>query len=180
MFGWLFGDQYGFVLFLEQELDWIVELVDVLCKIVWVLIIFSDCEIFLICFVGIVFFEGGKQGVEDMFINVEIVFNYVKWLGGDWQEVFCLILCLFGKNIVDLELDLWDVIKKEIFGVFFQLIIWLEDQIVVGFEVLVCWNYFKCGNVLLVEFILMVEQLGLINEFGMYMFDKGVMQLVFW
>ncbi|POF34728.1 PAS domain S-box-containing protein/diguanylate cyclase (GGDEF)-like protein [Roseibium marinum] len=178
--GRLSGDQYGLVLLSEQEPDRIVALADSLRKAVRAPITFGDREIFLTCSVGISFFEGGKQGVEDMLTNAEIALNHAKRLGGDRQEVFRPILRPLDKNIVDLEGDLREAIKKETLGVFFQPIIRLEDQSVAGFEVLARWNHPKRGKISPSEFIPVAEQSGLINELGMYMLDKGAQQLAFW
>ncbi|WJS02067.1 EAL domain-containing protein [Roseibium aggregatum] len=178
--GRLSGDQYGLVLLSEQEPDRIVALADSLRKAVRAPITFGDREIFLTCSVGIAFFEGGKQAVEDMVTNAEIALNHAKRLGGDRQEVFRPILRPLDKNIVDLEADLREAIKKETLGVYFQPIIRLEDQAVAGFEVLARWNHAKRGKISPSEFIPVAEQSGLINELGIYMLDKGAQQLAFW
>ncbi|MEE4010904.1 EAL domain-containing protein [Roseibium sp. FZY0029] len=178
--GRLSGDQYGLVLLSEQEPDRIVALADSLRKAVRAPITFGDREIFLTCSVGIAFFEGGKQAVEDMVTNAEIALNHAKRLGGDRQEVFRPILRPLDKNIVDLEADLREAIKKETLGVYFQPIIRLEDQSVAGFEVLARWNHAKRGKISPSEFIPVAEQSGLINELGIYMLDKGAQQLAFW
>ena len=179
--GRLSGDQYGLVLLSEQEPDRIVALADSLRKAVRAPITFGDREIFLTCSVGIAFFEGGKQGVEDMLTNAEIALNHAKRLGGDRQEVFRPILRPLDKNIVDLEADLRDAIKKETLGVFFQPIIRLEDQSIAGFEVLARWNHPKRGKISPVRNSSPIaEQSGLINELGMYMLDKGAQQLAIW
>lgn len=178
--GRLSSDQYGLVLLSENEPDRIVALADALRKAVRAPITFSDREIFLTCSVGIAFFEGGKQAVEDMLTNAEIALNHAKRLGGDRQEVYRPILRPLGKNIVDLEADLREAIKKETLGVFFQPIIRLEDQAIAGFEVLARWNHPKRGKISPAEFIPIAEQSGLINDLGMYMLDKGASQLAFW
>ncbi len=178
--GRLSGDQYGLVLLSEQEPDRIVALADALRKAVRAPITFGDREIFLTCSVGIAFFEGGKQAVEDMMTNAEIALNHAKRLGGDRQEVFRPILRPLDKNIVDLEADLREAIKKETLGVFFQPIIRLEDQSIAGYEVLARWNHPKRGKIAPAEFIPIAEQSGLINDLGMYMLDKGAQQLAFW
>ncbi|TYC67670.1 EAL domain-containing protein [Stappia sp. BW2] len=178
--GRLSGDQYGLVLLSEQEPDRIVALADSLRKAVRAPITFGDREIFLTCSVGIAFFEGGKQAVEDMVTNAEIALNHAKRLGGDRQEVFRPILRPLDKNIIDLEADLREAIKKETLGVYFQPIIRLEDQSVAGFEVLARWNHAKRGKISPSEFIPVAEQSGLINELGIYMLDKGAQQLAFW
>lgn len=178
--GRLSGDQYGLVLLSEQEPDRIVALADSLRKAVRAPITFGDREIFLTCSVGIAFFEGGKQAVEDMVTNAEIALNHAKRLGGDRQEVFRPILRPLDKNIVDLEAELREAIKKETLGVYFQPIIRLEDQAVAGFEVLARWNHAKRGKISPSEFIPVAEQSGLINELGIYMLDKGAQQLAFW
>ncbi len=178
--GRLSGDQYGLVLLSEQEPDRIVALADALRKVVRAPITFGDREIFLTCSVGIAFFEGGKQAVEDMLTNAEIALNHAKRLGGDRQEVFRPILRPLDKNIVDLEADLRDAIKKETLGVFFQPIVRLEDQSIAGYEVLARWTHPKRGKIAPSEFIPIAEQSGLINELGMYVLDKGAQQLAFW
>ncbi|CTQ60985.1 Cyclic di-GMP phosphodiesterase Gmr [Roseibium album] len=178
--GRLSGDQYGLVLLSEQEPDRIVALADSLRKAVRAPITFGDREIFLTCSVGIAFFEGGKQAVEDMVTNAEIALNHAKRLGGDRQEVFRPILRPLDKNIVDLEADLREAIKKETLGVFYQPIIRLEDQSIAGYEVLARWNHPKRGKIAPSEFIPIAEQSGLINELGMYVLDKGAQQLAFW
>jgi diguanylate cyclase (GGDEF)-like protein/PAS domain S-box-containing protein len=178
--GRLSGDQYGLVLLSEQEPDRIVALADALRKAVRSPITFGDREIFLTCSVGIAFFEGGQQGVEDMLTNAEIALNHAKRLGGDRQEVFRPILRPLGKNIVDIEADLREAIRKETLGVFFQPIIRLQDQAVAGFEVLARWNHARRGKISPSEFIPVAEQSSLINELGMYMLDKAAQQLAFW
>ncbi|GAB4518291.1 MAG: EAL domain-containing protein [Roseibium sp.] len=178
--GRLSGDQYGLVLLSEQEPDRIVALADALRKAVRAPITFGDREIFLTCSVGIAFFEGGKQGVEDMLTNAEIALNHAKRLGGDRQEVFRPILRPLGKNIVDVEADLREAIRKETLGVYFQPIVRLQDQAVAGFEVLARWNHARRGKISPSEFIPVAEQSGLINELGMYMLDKAAQQLAFW
>jgi len=174
------GDQYGIVILSEREPDRVVALVDSLRKSVRSPITFGEREIFLTCSAGIALFEGGKQGVEDLVTNAEIALNHAKRLGGDRQEVFRPILRPLGKNVIDLEADLREAIKKENLGVFFQPIVRLEDQVIAGFEVLARWQHPKRGTIAPSEFIPIAEQSGLINELGTYMLEKGAQQLAFW
>lgn len=176
----LSGDQYGLVLLSEQEPDRVVTLADSLRKAVRAPITFGDREIFLTCSVGIALYEGEKQSVEDLVTNAEIALNHAKRLGGDRQEVFRPILRPLGKNVVDMEADLREAIKKEALGVFFQPIVRLEDQSIAGFEVLARWTHPKRGKIAPSEFIPIAEQSGLINELGTYMMEKGAAQLAFW
>jgi len=174
------GDQYGLLVLSEAEPDRIVALADGLRKAVRSPITFGDREIFLTCSVGISLHEGEKQAAEDLITNTEIALNHAKRLGGDRQEVFRPILRPLGKNIIDLETDLRDAIRKETLGVFYQPIIRLEDRTIAGFEVLARWNHAKRGKISPAEFIPIAEQSGLINELGMYMLEKGAHQLAFW
>lgn len=176
----LSGDQYGLVLLSELEPDRIVTVADALRKAVRAPITFGDREIFLTCSVGIALYEGEKQSIEDLVTNAEIALNHAKRLGGDRQEVFRPILRPLGKNLVDLETDLREAIKKETLGVYFQPIVRLEDQSIAGFEVLARWTHPKRGRVSPSEFIPVAEQSGLINELGTYMLEKGAQQLAQW
>ncbi|WP_209016126.1 EAL domain-containing protein [Roseibium sp. RKSG952] len=174
------GDQFGLVLLSEQAPDRIVALADSLRKAVRAPITFGDREIFLTCSVGIALYETEKQAGEDLVGNAEIALNHAKRLGGDRQEVFRPILRPLGKNILDLESDLRDAIRKETLGVVFQPIVRLEDHTIAGFEVLARWNHSKRGKITPAEFIPIAEQTGLINDLGLYMLDKGANQLAFW
>ncbi|GGB52256.1 diguanylate cyclase [Roseibium aquae] len=174
------GDQYGILILSEREPDRIVALVDSLRKAVRSPITFGEREIFLTCSAGIALYEGGKQAVEDLVTNAEIALNHAKRLGGDRQEVFRPILRPLGKNVIDLESDLREAIKKESLGVFFQPIVRLEDQTIAGFEVLARWQHPKRGKIAPSEFIPIAEQSGLINELGTYMLEKAAQQLAFW
>ncbi len=174
------GDQYGLLVQSETAPDRIVALADSLRSAVRAPINFGDREIFLTCSVGISLYEGEKQTIEDLITNGEIALNHAKRLGGDRQEVFRPILRPLGKNIVDLESDLREAIRKENLGVFFQPIVRLENQTIAGFEVLARWQHPKRGNISPAEFIPIAEQSGLINELGMYMLEKGAHQLAFW
>lgn len=174
------GDQYGLVLLSEPKPDRVVALADSLRKSVRAPITFGDREIFLTCSIGIALFEGEKQSAEDLLTNAEIALNHAKRLGGDRQEVYRPVLRPLGKNIVGLENDLREAIKKETLGVFFQPIVRLENQSIAGFEVLARWNHPKRGKISPAEFIPVAEQSGLINELGIYMLEKGAQQLAFW
>lgn len=174
------GDQYGLLVLSEPEPDRIVALADGLRKAVRSPITFGDREIFLTCSVGISLYEDEKQTSEDLITNTEIALNHAKRLGGDRQEVFRPILRPLGKNIIDMETDLREAIRKETLGVFYQPIIRLEDRTIAGFEVLARWNHPKRGKIAPAEFIPVAEQSGLINELGMYMLEKGAHQLAFW
>jgi diguanylate cyclase (GGDEF)-like protein/PAS domain S-box-containing protein len=174
------GDQYGLLVLSEPEPDRIVALADSLRKAVRSPITFGDREIFLTCSVGISLYEDEKQTSEDLITNTEIALNHAKRLGGDRQEVFRPILRPLGKNIIDMETDLREAIRKETLGVFYQPIIRLEDRTIAGFEVLARWNHPKRGKIAPAEFIPVAEQSGLINELGMYMLEKGAHQLAFW
>ena len=176
----LSGDQYGLVLLSENEPDQVVNVADGLRKAIRAPINFGDREIFLTCSVGIAFFEGERDDVEDTLTNAEIALNHAKRLGGDRQEVYRPILRPLGKNIVDMEQDLRDAIKRETLDVFFQPIIRLEDQSIAGFEVLSRWNHPKQGAIPPSEFIPIAEQSGLINDLGMYVLTTGAKQLGRW
>lgn len=176
----LSGDQFGLIILSEIEPERINALAEALRKAVRSPMVFGDREIFLTCSIGISLLDDDKTTAGDLLTNAEIALNHAKRLGGDRQEAYRPILRPLGKNIVDMENDLRDAIRRETLGVFFQPIIRLEDRSIAGFEVLARWNHPKRGNISPVEFIPLAEQSGLINELGMYMLEKGAHQLAFW
>lgn len=51
---------------------------------------------------------------------------------------------------------------------------------IIGVEVLVCWVYFKCGIILLGEFLFVVEKIGFVVILGEIVLDKVFVVVRIW
>lgn len=78
----------------------------------------------------------------------------------------------------DLEVDLCCVINNCDFVLFFQLIVCLFDGEVVGYEVLLCWQYECCGLLLFGVFLELGEESGLIEQVDWLIYEQVIVCLV--
>ncbi len=81
---------------------------------------------------------------------------------------------------LQLENDLRHAINLEEFTPFYQPIININSQELIGFESLIRWNHKKKGLISPNEFIPLAEQTGLIIPIGFWMFKQVCLQWVEW
>ncbi len=79
-----------------------------------------------------------------------------------------------------MELELKRAIKEEQFELYYQPLISLQTNKLVGFEALIRWNHPTEGLISPIKFIPLAEQTGLIIEIGNLVFRKACMQLSEW
>lgn len=84
------------------------------------------------------------------------------------------------SNFFIMELELKRAIKEEQFELYYQPLISVETNKLVGFEALIRWNHPTEGLISPVKFIPLAEQSGLIIEIGNLVFRKACIQLSDW
>jgi len=87
-----------------------------------------------------------------------------------------------GKSIkfFIMELELERAIKEEQFELYYQPLISLETNELIGFEGLIRWNHPTEGMISPVKFIPLAEQTGLIIDIGNLVFKQACEQLSIW
>lgn len=175
---WLGGDEFVILLQCCYGLFLVVEFVQwmlmVLEELMWV----KGCELFFFGSFGIVMWYLCYCNGEELVCDVDVVMYCVKVQGKDCCVVFDEVMCEEVLCSLDLEVDLcWVIINCDFFF-YYQLIVCLFDGEVVGYEVLLCWQYEWCGLLLLSVFFDLGEESGLIEQVDWLFYEQVIGQLV--
>ncbi len=82
--------------------------------------------------------------------------------------------------IAELEADLFKALPQQQFSVVFQPIIKLDSSVLAGFEVLLRWHHPERGTIPPDQFIPIAEDIGVILELGLWVFEQACKQLKQW
>jgi diguanylate cyclase (GGDEF)-like protein len=80
----------------------------------------------------------------------------------------------------EMEHDLRDAIHCRQFELYFQPMVALENETIVGFEALVRWHHPRRGFVSPADFIPVAEEAGLINEIGAWILESACQTAMQW
>ncbi len=117
---------------------------------------------------------------EDLLRDADTAMYRAKALGGGCCAVFNTAMHTRVVNRWQLETNLRQAIEHQEFVLHYQPIVLLATSQVVGFEALVRWNHPQRGLVHPVEFISVVEEMGLIQPMGQWVLQEACCQMQTW
>lgn len=121
-------------------------------------------QVFTTASIGIVLSSTDYDQAEDLLRNADIAMYRAKMLGKARYEVFDAVMHAQATALLQLENDLRRAIDCNEFQVYYQPIISLSTNQLMGFEALVRWQHPQQGTILPGEFIPVAEETGLIVE----------------
>jgi diguanylate cyclase (GGDEF)-like protein/PAS domain S-box-containing protein len=130
-------------------------------------------ELFTSVSIGIALGEERYERPEQVLRDADIAMYEAKGKGSSRYEIFDAKM---HANILDrlqLEADLRGALEHREFILYYQPIIDLEKQLLIGFEALVRWNHPKRGLVYPMEFIPLAEENGLIRPIGEWILQEA-------
>ena len=130
--------------------------------------------------IGVLFNDARYTSAEVMLRDADIAMYHAKDMGKGRYEVFDASMHKKVQNAMILEADIREAIGKQEFSPYFQPIVRLEDQEIVGFEALARWKSDKRGFVLPNDFISLAEETNLIMSIDMQILEKSCRQLKHW
>jgi PAS domain S-box-containing protein len=128
--------------------------------------------------IGIVF-SGGSTDAEDVLRDAEIAMYRAKHTGKARCEVFDSAMQSDAVKRLQLETDLRKALECNEFRVYYQPLVSLQDNRIVGFEALTRWHRPQ-GIVLPGEFITVADETGLILPLNRQLFLEACQQLRRW
>jgi diguanylate cyclase (GGDEF)-like protein/PAS domain S-box-containing protein len=117
---------------------------------------------------------------EDVIQNANIAMHYAKELGRDRIKVFTSKLLDRAVQMLTLEHDMRRGIPAGEFELYYQPIVSLTEQRIMGFEALVRWNHPERGLLGPGEFIPLAEDTGLIVDLGQWVLHEGCRTMAQW
>ncbi|ANQ85389.1 diguanylate cyclase [Azoarcus olearius] len=125
---------------------------------------------------------GGEQYEEAdlMLRDADMAMASAKAHGGGGYVLFDRGMHEEALRRLDLELDLRRALEKHQFEAYYQPIVRLKDNRLMGFEALVRWNHPDRGLISPAEFIPLAEDNGLIVHIGRWMLQEACAQMRRW
>ena len=140
-------------------------------------IIIDNTPVFIGTSIGVLFSDERYVSADVMLRDADTAMYQAKAKGKGRFEVFDTSMQLKVENALTLEADIREGIKLSEFTPYFQPIVRLHDQCIVGFEALARWNSPKRGFVCPNDFIVMAEDTGLILKLDLLILEKSCLAL---
>lgn len=140
----------------------------------------SGQELYITASVGIALTLMEYDRAEDLLRDANTAVSYAKGLGRANYVVFDPTMHARAVRLLQLENDLKRALREQELNLFFQPIVCLADQRIIGFEALVRWMHPRLGMVSPMEFIPIAEETGLIFEIDQWMLKEACFRIQQW
>jgi len=174
------GDDFAILYQNVKNEEEIIKLSKDIIKIMQEPFIINDQEIFTSVSIGISISNNKNNYAEEMLRNADIAMYKAKKTGKNNFEIFNPKMHKITFEILELETDLRNALKKKEFVLNYQPIISLISGKIVGFEALLRWNHGKKGLISSDKFIPIAEETGLIVPIGNWVIKKACKQIKKW
>ncbi len=142
--------------------------------------IIENQSIFIGTSIGVLINDERYDSADIMLRDADTAMYHAKDQGKGRYEVFDSSMQKKVQNALELEADIRDGIAKSEFLPYFQPIVDLRNEKVVGFEALARWNSDKRGFVFPNDFIPLAEEANLVTAIDFLIIEKSCLQLKKW
>jgi diguanylate cyclase (GGDEF)-like protein/PAS domain S-box-containing protein len=137
-------------------------------------------EVFISASIGIALRDAKYKTPEDMLRDADIAMYRAKSSGKGQHEIFNKAMREEVSNRLRLETELRVALERGEFSVFYQPIMEIAANRLIGFEALVRWFHPRRGQVMPGEFIPIAEETGLIVPLGEWILRESCRQIRQW
>lgn len=137
-------------------------------------------EIFMSVSLGIALADETHPKPSALLQAADTAMYKAKLQGKGCYQIFDHQLYIATRNRLNLENDLQRALKQQEFEVYYQPIVRLDTEQLVGFEALLRWHHPQRGMVSPGEFIPYMEETGLVVPVGLMVLHQACQQLHTW
>jgi diguanylate cyclase (GGDEF)-like protein/PAS domain S-box-containing protein len=174
------GDEFTVLLDHIKEPSDAKRTADRLMKAVALPFILGGREVFPSVSIGIALSNSTYEQAEDILRDADTAMYRAKSLGKARYEVFDADMRASVMARLQLETDLRHALERGEFRNFYQPIVALASEEIVGFEALLRWQHPSRGLLAPQEFIPVAEETGLIRELGWWNLREACRQISEW
>jgi diguanylate cyclase (GGDEF)-like protein/PAS domain S-box-containing protein len=137
-------------------------------------------EIRLPASIGIALSPTGYTNAEDVLHDAQTALHRAQVMGGSHCEVFDTGILKSEQAELELEGDFEAALQRRDFELFYQPIVSLTSNEVLGFEALVRWRHPDLGLIAPADFLPIAERTGFIVPLGHWILREACLRLTAW
>jgi len=174
------GDEFVILIEDLQSTDEVIYIAERITELLTTPFTIDNQPVFIGTSIGVLFSDERYDSANTMLRDADTAMYHAKYNGKGRYEVFDASMHDKVQNSLMLEADLREAIELDEFEPFFQPIIDLGNDKVVGFEALARWQSHKRGFVYPDNFIPLAEETNLVMAIDLQILEKSCHQLKHW
>jgi diguanylate cyclase (GGDEF)-like protein len=178
--GRLGGDEFAIIQFGDEQPNGAMALGTRLVELIGSPFIVEGQELVISASVGIAVADGDHPDPEQLLRAADLAMYRAKAEGRGRYRFFEPVMDQRAQERRALELDLRTAVLNEAFELYYQPLINLKANRVVGFEALLRWEHPKRGLVSPAAFIPLAEEIGLIVPLGEWVLARACAEAATW
>jgi diguanylate cyclase (GGDEF)-like protein len=174
------GDEFGILLENIDDIRDATQTADRIQKVLAEPIDLEGTETITSASIGIMMNTSGYNAPDEYLRDADIAMYRAKARGKARYEIFDQTMRDYIMSRLELDADLRSAIERQELTLYYQPVINLADQKIVGFESLLRWFHPEKGTISPNVFIPIAEETGLILPLGDWVLQKATKQLSMW